>query len=48
MPLKPGRSKKTIQKNIRTEIDAGKPVDQAVAIAYRVSGHGNSKRRGKK
>lgn len=34
MPLKKGSSKKTIQKNIKTEIKAGKPVNQAVAIAY--------------
>lgn len=34
MPLEKGKSKKTIQKNIRTEINAGKPVKQAVAIAY--------------
>lgn len=34
MPLKSGKSKKTIQKNIKTEIKAGKPAKQAVAIAY--------------
>ena len=34
MPLKSGKSKKTISKNIATEIRAGKPRDQAVAIAY--------------
>lgn len=33
MPLKSGSSKKTISKNIATEIRAGKPKDQAVAIA---------------
>lgn len=34
MPLKSGKSKKTIQANIETEIAAGKPPKQAVAIAY--------------
>lgn len=34
MPLKPGNSKKTISKNIATEVRAGKPVKQAAAIAY--------------
>jgi hypothetical protein len=31
--LKKGRSEATIQKNIKTEVAAGKPVKQAVAIA---------------
>jgi hypothetical protein len=33
MPLQKGSSKSTISKNIRTEIAAGKPPKQAVAIA---------------
>lgn len=33
MPLKSGKSKATLQQNIKTEIAAGKPVKQAVAIA---------------
>lgn len=34
MPLKEGKSKKTISKNIKTEIEHGKPPKQAAAIAY--------------
>lgn len=38
MPLKTGRSKKTISANIATEIRAGKPPQQAKAIAYSKAG----------
>ena len=34
MPLKQGTSKKAFSSNIRAEVQAGKPVKQAVAIAY--------------
>ncbi len=34
MPLKRGKSEKAFKLNIRTEVHAGKPVKQAVAIAY--------------
>lgn len=34
MPLKKSTSKKAFQENVKTEIAAGKPPRQAVAIAY--------------
>ena len=33
MPLQKGKSKKTVSKNIKTEMAAGKPQNQAIAIA---------------
>ena len=36
MPLVKSTSKKAFEKNIKTEVKAGKPVKQAVAISYAV------------
>lgn len=36
MPLKKSASKKARNQNIKAEIDAGKPIKQAVAIGYAV------------
>ncbi len=37
MPLDKGKSKKAVSKNIRTEMEHGKPQKQAVAIALNVA-----------
>ena len=47
MPLRKGSSKKTIARNIRTEIHHGKPTKQAVAIAYRKAGKTRGKGKSK-
>jgi hypothetical protein len=48
MPLKTGSSKKTIAANIRTEIRAGRPQKQAIAIAMREAGKSRGPRGGKR
>lgn len=47
MPLKTGKSKKVISSNIKTEMAAGKPQKQAVAIALSTA-RGGKKRSQKK
>lgn len=45
MPLKKGKSKKVIGQNIAAEIKAGKPQDQAIAIAMNKAGKSKPKKK---
>lgn len=48
MPLKKGKSKKIFVENLKTEIAAGKPKKQALAIAYSVKRGGKKRQSPKK
>lgn len=43
MPLKKSTSEKAFKSNIKAEVKAGKPVKQAVAIAYSVKREASKK-----
>ena len=45
MPLKKSTSKKAFQDNVSTEIKAGKPIKQALAIAYSVKRKAQEKKK---
>jgi hypothetical protein len=47
MPLIKSKSEKAFKKNVETEMKAGKPQDQALAIAYQLKRNAEQKR-GKK
>ena len=43
MPLKKSASKEAFRKNVKAEVEAGKPIKQAVAIAYSVKREASKK-----
>ena len=47
MPLIEGKSKASFKKNVEAEVKAGKPVKQAVAVAYSQKREAEKKERDK-
>jgi hypothetical protein len=47
MPLKKGSSNSVVSKNIKTEMKAGKPQRQAIAISLQKAGKSNKGKKGK-
>jgi hypothetical protein len=47
MPLKSGSSRKVVSENIKTEMNAGKPQKQSIAIALSKAGLSKKKRKKK-
>lgn len=45
MPLKKGKSKESVSSNIKTEMHAGKPQKQAIAIAMSKAGKSKPKKK---
>lgn len=45
MPLAKGSSKKVISKNIKTEMEHGKPQKQAIAISMHMAGKSKPKKK---
>jgi len=43
MPLNKSKTKAAFSQNVATEVKSGRPLKQALAIAYRVGGETNSK-----
>lgn len=47
MPLKLGSSDAVVSSNIKTEMNAGRPQKQAIAIAMRKAGRMSKRKKGK-
>lgn len=47
MPLQSGKSNAVVSANIKTEMTAGRPQKQAVAIAMRKAGRMSKRKKGK-